>query len=237
MIKIGICDSEKSDGTNIEDFLMEAAWDMGMAVELEIWNSGNELRNYLSEGKHVDLLFLEVELKDQKGTELGKYIRRELGDYNTEICYMSYAKAYAMELFDTQPLDFLIKPLGKGAFYKALEDYLRKKGMQEEQFSFKQRHKHCKINFRDILYFRSVGRQVLIKTLKEEIYFYGKLQDVENKLPVTFIKIHKSYFINYDYVKEYQYTKIKMENDEVINISIPYRNQVQERLSHLLSEY
>ena len=236
MIKIGICDSEKSDGTNIEDFLMEAAWDMGITVELEIWNSGKELRNYLSEGKRVDILLLEIEQEDQNGTELGKYIRRELWDYKTEICYMSYKKAYAMELFDTQPLDFLIKPLGKGAIYSVLETYLRKNGMHEEQFLFKQGHKHCKMNYSVILYFRSVGRQVLIKTLKEEVYFYGKLQDIEGNLPTTFLKIHKSYLINYDYVKEYQYTRIKMKNDEVINISNPYRNHVQERLGHLFSE-
>ena len=66
----------------------------------------------------------------------------------------------------------------------------------------------------------------------EEKEFYGKLKDLLQKLPKHFMQIHKSFIVNQDYVVQYSYDNVRMENGKTLNISRPYKNVVREKLIH-----
>ena len=57
------------------------------------------------------MLFLDIELITTDGIQVGKFIREELKNLETTIIYISSKSSYAMQLFQVQPLGFLIKPL------------------------------------------------------------------------------------------------------------------------------
>ena len=61
--------------------------------------------------------------------------------------------------------------------------------------------------------------------------FYGKLTEIEKKLPAyLFLNIHKSYLINFNYVSEYTYEWVKMVNGDILNISKANRTAVRKKI-------
>ena len=67
--------------------------------------------------------------------------------------------------------------------------------------------------------------------MKKEIKtFYGKLSEIEEKMPEFFWKIHKSYLINRNYAKEFTYEWVKMSNGDILNISQVNRADVRRKI-------
>ena len=76
---------------------------------------------------------------------------------------------------------------------------------------FQHKGKSYRIPYGKILYLRSDRRKLCVTTLEETYEFYGKLEEMEEKLPANqFLKIHKSYLVNTNYIKESSYEQITM---------------------------
>ncbi len=77
-----------------------------------------------------DILFLDIELFRMTGIEAGDFIRNRLEDRSMQIIYISGKSSYARELFKTQPMDFLVKPITQQnreqEFYGKLRDVSKK---------------------------------------------------------------------------------------------------------------
>lgn len=87
-----------------------------------------------------------------------------------------------------------------------------------------------RIAYNDILYFQSEGRKINI-VMKDGIEtFYGKLSAMEEKVPEFFLRIHKSYLVNQNYVKEFTYEWVKMINGDILNISKANRAKVRRKI-------
>ena len=232
MIKIGICDDDKGIGSQLEKYFREIGDELGIIIDCEIWYSGEELCKYLGQAFPLDLLFLDIELAEENtGIEIGTFIRQELEDYRTGIVYVSYEPNYALQLFSTQPVDFLLKPLEKEKIAEVLRRYLKQTEDRDMYFEFKKRHSYNKISYSDIVYFQSVGRKVAIQTVKERLEFYGNLQEVEIMVPPSFVRIHKSYLVNDKYVTKFEYEYVTLYNEEKYPISRTYRNLVKQQVS------
>ena len=86
------------------------------------------------------------------------------------------------------------------------------------------------IQIKDIAYFTSMDKKIVIVKKDGEEEFYGKLKNIAENLPVEFIMIHQSYIINQAYVREYSYETVKMVNGENLNISKPYRKETRRKI-------
>ena len=93
-----------------------------MLMTLDCFFSGEELMGQLHEKQEFyHFLLLDIELIKQNGVEVGKHLRDALGDYKIQIIYFFSKTNYAMELFQVQPLDFLVKPLKEGQLRETFE--------------------------------------------------------------------------------------------------------------------
>lgn len=230
MYLIAIVDDDIMICHTIKNYLEIVADELKIEVKLSMWTAGEDLYEDLKAGNRQDLIFLDIELVEKDGIWLGGMVREEMEDYKTAIVYFSYEKNYALRLFESQPMDFLVKPILKEDIQKVMNRFLKRNQAKNLRFSFKKGHIHRNVFFEDILYFRSIGRKVQIVEKQENQEFYGKLEEVKVQLPDNFFQIHKSYLVNGDYIREYMYEKIIMHNGEEISISKPYRKLVQERL-------
>jgi len=111
MYDIGICDDGKNTCAFIENMLSQCAAQKAIPMNVRVWYTGEGLRNYLADGGHLDILFLDIELFKMTGIEVGSYIRNELDNMGLQIIYISGKPSYAQQLFKTQPMDFLVKPI------------------------------------------------------------------------------------------------------------------------------
>ena len=230
MYNIGICDDGENICASIENMLMQCSKEMNIQLDTNVWYTGEGLKDYLEKGNPLDILFLDIELFQMTGIEVGNYIRNQLDDMGMQIIYISGKASYAQQLFKTQPLDFLVKPISQSQIKDALEMALRVMKKKNERFEFQQGKDYYYVPMGEIVYFGSEGRKVKVVTLKETFEFYGRLKEVAKRLPEDFIIVHKSYIVNKEYIFRYTYEMVELVNGTILTISPANRKQVRERI-------
>ena len=230
MYNIGICDDGENICASIENMLIQCAKEMSIQLDTSVWYTGEGLKDYLEKGNSLDILFLDIELFQMTGIEVGDYIRNQLDDMGMQIIYISGKASYAQQLFKTQPLDFLVKPISQSQIKDLLEIAFKVMKKKKERFEFQQGKDYYYVPMGDIVYFVSEGRKVKIVTMKETYEFYGRLKEIAKELSEDFIVIHQSYIVNEEYIFRYTYEMVKLTDGTILTISPANRKQVRERI-------
>ncbi len=231
MLHIAVCDDDNTICVQIENTLLSLSKVLPEKIEVDVFDSGEALYQFLKSGTYFDLIFLDIGFKTLNGIEVGKKIREEMNNETTHIIYISGKDSYAMELFEIRPLNFLIKPIQPQKIEEVVRKAINLIGKGNQFFEFRNGHTQVKIPVKEILYFESSGKKIKIVKQSEVREFYGKLSDIGQQLKdKDFIQIHKSYLINYFHVIEYQYEYVKMSDKTMLPISQHQRKPVSNRL-------
>ena len=230
MYNIGICDDGENICISIENMLLQYAQEKNIQIDTNVWYTGESLRDYLVSGGYLDILFLDIELFKMTGIEVGSYIRNQLDNMGLQIVYISGKASYAQQLFKTQPLDFLVKPILQEQIYEVMDTALKIAKKRKERFEFQQGKDYYYIPMGDIVYFESKGRKVKVVTMKAAFEFYGRLKKVVKCLSEDFIVIHQSYIINKEYVFRYTYEMVELVDGTILTISLANRKLVRDKL-------
>lgn len=228
MFRIAICDDDLNVCNWTHDRIREFEKSIDEKISISVYSDGIELLNRLTLGDKFDLIILDIQMKHLDGVTLGNKLRDEFQDFYTDILYISSEKDYAMELFHSRPINFLLKPLKIQTFISAVEKSIKHKTISNKIFEFKVGTAIHRVPIKDILYFESKGRKVSMTTRKGKYEFYQKLNDIEDTLNNDeFIRIHKSYLVNYQHVSELKYDSVTMVNNYTLAISQNYRSTVR----------
>lgn len=195
-----------------------------------------EAYNYLAT-KDIDLLLLDIEMPGMTGLELTK----KLGTKSPLIIFTTAKTDYAVEAFELNVVDYLVKPVMPGRFVQAVEKTREVAESsrpdvrpQEQDFVFvKDNGVLKKINVDDILYLEAMGDYVKVYTGQRFYVLHATLKSIEEKLPVAkFVRVHRSYIVSL--------SKIDFIQDGAITIgkaSVPiadtYRTVLNKRLNLL----
>ncbi len=230
MYNLGICDDAKGTCAELEKIILDYAQKRNQKINVDVWYSGESLCEDLKKNEQYDLLFLDIELDKMDGVRVGEFIRNELEDYKLMIVYISSKTNYAMQLFQNQPFDFLIKPIEEEKIEALLDRAFRIRKKGDLCFDFKYGGKLFKVPYENIIHFSSMDKKIQLLTRLKTFYFYGKLKELQMVLPKNFIFIHQSYIINQDYICECTYETVKMMNGELLTISKRYRSEVRKSI-------
>ena len=174
----------------------------------------------------VDLLFVDINMPDKKGTDLV----RDLAEKPTIIFTTAY-KNYAAEGFDLDAVDYLVKPISIERFTKAVQKALQfaqlKKVAQPEygdSLFVRSEYQLVKIAFRDILYIESVEDYLKIYTsIGRPVMTLMTMKAMLDKLPVTgFARIHRSYIVSLSKIRSLINRKVTLVNDVELPVSNSY---------------
>lgn len=226
MIRVAVCDDDMATVEDISDRVVEAAFHK-TEVEIHRFYSGEELIEFYKEGNRIDLLYLDIELKTgMNGVDTAKKIKRM--DGNIILIFVSSHQQYWRELFEAEPFRFITKPIEDDyfveVFRKACDRIIGKEGI----FSFRKGYSEMHIPLKDIAYISSSKRIVAVHTQKQEFEFYGKLDDVINAIAdIRFIRIHKSYIVNIEYISNYKYNEMTLLTGDILSISEDRRKEVR----------
>ena len=181
MYYIGICDDSSLICSFIEQCITRQAKKERISIETEVWESGEELLYALKNNYDIDILFLDIELITMTGIEIAQYIRKQMDNYDMQIIYISGKEIYAFDLIDTQPLNFLIKPLNEKKVQEVFMLACKLLGRKEDKFEYTVGRSVIRISFDDIYYFYSMGRIIHIKMKTDIREFYGQLKEIYNR--------------------------------------------------------
>lgn len=182
--RIGICDDEQLTCSELENYINEIFECKDDEAEIYVWNSGEALKKDISNGVKIDILFLDIELLDSNGIELGKYIRNYMKNMSMNIVYISSMTEYAMELFKIHPYDFVVKPFDKNEIENLIDEMCGYYKQDNKHFKYCVYGKTNMVMMRDIKYFESRGRHIIINLVdNQSIQYVGQLKNEIKKLP------------------------------------------------------
>ena len=179
--------------------------------------------NTVLKNNAIDLLFLDIEMPVLKGTEFYNNLISK-----PQVIFTTAYRDYAVEGFELNALDYLIKPITFSRFFKAIERFLATQNSEKESLPIvnetlhknyifvTEDRKQVKIFLDDILYVESVKNYIKIITQRKTHIVKHSISSFENLLDNKFIRVHRSYIINT--AKITAYTK---QDIEIGDIEIP----------------
>lgn len=162
-----------------------------------------EASNILSRQK-VDLILLDVEMPKISGIEFLKTVP------NHPLVILITAKPeYAVEAFEHNVVDFLVKPVKEDRFLKAIyrakevfESNSKMVEINKEFFFIREKGISTKLIIADILYIQALGDYVNIHTPGKRYTIHYTLSAIEKELPATrFMRVHRSYLVALDKIE------------------------------------
>lgn len=187
----------------------------------------------------VDLIFLDIQMPKMSGLDFLKMAQKP-----PMVIITTAFSGYALEGYQLNVLDYLLKPITFDRFFKAANkarDYYQlitksdnpdadKMAPAIDYFFIRCGSKYEKINFDDILYVEGRQNYITIYTRKAKYITLLYLKNLEENLdPRSFIRVHKSYIVSIDKIEGIEGNEIFIESHR-IPISRNYRDQVIERV-------
>ena len=185
----------------------------------------------------VDLLLLDIEMPGMTGLDLIK----KLGNTKPLIIFTTAKKDYAVEAFELNVIDYLIKPIAlprlKQAIDKAqeaLDSNKQEVKVEEQEFVFVKDNGILKrIAIDDILFLEAMGDYVKVHTPQKFHVVHATLKSIEEKLPSSkFLRVHRSFIVainKIDYIQEGTISIVKT----TIPVADTHKSNLNKRLNLL----
>ncbi|SEN72992.1 two component transcriptional regulator, LytTR family [Chitinophaga rupis] len=179
----------------------------------------------------VDIIFIDMHMPQLSGMDFIKLMKGK-----ARIIITSAFKEYALESFEYEVLDYLLKPISFDRFLKAVQKAMNQLTFAEEDNQTKQtknyivvktdaKNKLQKIELDEIVYIEGMKNYVTIHKEQQQVMTLLNMKDLDNDLPKDqFIRVHKSYIISIDKIKIIEGNQIFLKNvKESIPLSETYR--------------
>lgn len=193
----------------------------------------------------VDLIFLDIEMPNLSGIDLVKTL-----DNIPQFIFTTAYPQYALEGFNLNATDYLVKPIPFYRFLKAITRAKEKFELENKtiekignnthiydtpnnSFIFvKSEYDNLKINTNEIIYIQGLKDYIKLHIINSDksILTLSSFKDIQDKLPSNqFIRVHRSYIVNTSFIRSVQKTKILID-DIRIPIGETYKDDVFKRL-------
>lgn len=236
MLRIAVCDDDSEITESVIRFLLPLESKLMDIYRVDEYNDGIELCYELEHGKKYDLIFLDIMMPGRSGVEVGKLIREVLNDNITQIVYVSSENSYAMELFQMRPMDFLIKPVTQEKMERIMRIAEKVIDGSRNMYIIEKQGLTVRVPVSRIKYIESNARLLTLHSVDEEHSFYGRLDDVYDELKqFNFVFIHKSYVVNYAYVRYVHSDYVELVDKTVLPVSRNRRSEIRKSCSRKLS--
>ncbi|SFA40918.1 two component transcriptional regulator, LytTR family [Pedobacter suwonensis] len=210
MIKCIVIDDEPLAVRLLENHISKIA-------ELKlVATAANALEAYrILQTQEVDLLFLDIQMPDLNGIEFLRSLNKK-----PSVIFTTAYREFAIEGFELEAVDYLLKPITFERFFKSVDRVLRnvKKENEDDFLILKSEGFSRKLLLKDILYFESIGNDIKA-VLQNELFMVSKMSVSELAVhlqPKGFLRIHRSFIIN-----QHQVTAISNQEVLIDKIAIP----------------
>ena len=186
---------------------------------------------YLLKNK-IDLIFLDIQMPLINGIDFLKSLANP-----PQIIFTTAYRKYAIESYELQVADYLLKPITFKRFFKAVSRLKSSNDDNEENFSIdylfvQANKKHHKIILNDILYAESLKDYLKIHMKDKRLVIKERISSFIEKLPSNrFIQVHRSFIVSLDKI-----TGFTSKDLEIGDIEIPIGGNFKERTMNILKQ-
>lgn len=176
----------------------------------------DEAIDFLKENS-VDLLFLDIQMPDITGIQLYRNL-----DKKPMVIFTTAYKDYAVDGFNVDAIDYLLKPFEYDRFlkavYKAKEylEFLTSQDLQLNSLYIKVNYEMMKINLKDIDLIEALDDYIKIHIKPSPVLTLMTLKTMQEKLPSKeFVRVHRSYIVPLHKVEKFNKNKLLVAGKEI----------------------
>ncbi len=214
---IAVCDDEKNCLDDMEQLLKSYP---GIS-RTEYYQNLEDLSAALKSGITYDLILMDIEWNQSTENGIQFAAQYNLLSPQTQFIFVTaYNDKFSQKIFwETINLcGYLVKPVQKENLEKLL-DKVREKNFSSEALMIQHGGTTEKIPSSQIRYLESKAHQLVIHTMSGEITIYEKLDVYEKKLHKDFVRIHKSFLVNMQYIRRIEMKEVTMQDGTVLPVS------------------
>ena len=224
-MKIAICDDNLNIVDEVKILLDEYALSKNLSLDISTFNDGQAV---LESDERFNIAILDVEMPGCNGIELGKILREK--NRHIVLMYITSHKKYLDEALNLNAARFFEKPIDSKRFYDGLDNALKRIDNTTIKFFLKEDNASVRINANDIIYveIEPIGHRKT-KIVTEEKTYISSNKIVfweEHLISSLFVKTHKSYIINMEYITKYENNTLQLDGKYNIPISRNYQSSV-----------
>lgn len=181
---------------------------------------------------NIDLMFLDIKMPELTGADLLKLLK------NPPAIIMTTAfSEYALDGYEWNVLDYLLKPISYERFLKAIQKasalFQEKERVPQETCIFvKSDGNLIKVNPAELVYIEGLKNYLLLHTRSQKIIVHSTFLKMEEALSPypCFIRIHKSYLVNKDFIGHISGNLLSLSTGQQLPVGAAYRQELMQSL-------
>ena len=185
-------------------------------ISLRMFSGGEELLSYNGQ---IDILFLDIQMKDMDGMETARKLRAD--KFRGFLVFITVLKEMVFQSFEVQAYDYLVKPVDDKQFEKTMERlYASMQNASEDSLLVQKGYEGRIIREDEIVFCEIIDRKIYLNLASGEVVdYYERIEKLETKLNNRFYRCHRSYLINLKHLKGYKNGTACMDNGKEIPVS------------------
>lgn len=228
-MRIAICDDDGQELARLSELMTQYQLSHRINLECCLFHNGIDFLCDMKGGEY-DLILLDPLMKGIGGMQAVRELREQ--DKNVKLIFISSSSEFAIESYSVEAYHYLLKPISADSLFPLLDKDRSEVSVQEEQgFVLKNRDGIIRVAFARLEYVEVINKTVSFHLAGGEICeVTAALTDFEGKLlsRPEFLKTHRSYLINLNYVQKMGVNGIVTRNGHTIPVSRQRRSQIQE---------
>ncbi len=230
MYQAAIVEDEELFLNSTKTLLAEAFSGKGASVAFDFFLSGDEFLPMIEQHFHYDMIFLDIEMPGMDGISVCRRIREIAPD--ALVVFVSNKESLVFQTFEVQPFRFIRKSELKEmtpSLTEAILTELKKRDAKIIRFEEAGSGDVFSFDVRTILYVEAQRKDCVIHMAQESTSIRAKFMSLELELgEYHFIKIHRSFLVNMDYISQIKKDVVLLTNGEDLPLSRSLKEQVKQ---------
>lgn len=222
MIKIAFCDDDMEVLHQMNELLDRYRVERNEDITYAAFQSPFELLTEIEKGIRPDILFLDVVMPGQNGMDVAKEIRQY--DTNMKIIFLTSSPEFAVESYTVGAYFYQLKPIWEESFFRLMDSVLAEcTKTQENSLILRSKEGITRIDLEKLEYCEVIGRTLFFHLGNGKVFeSVGSLDDLFLQLKPygNFLRPHRSFLVNMDYIQNISYRAIKLIS--LAEIPIPH---------------
>lgn len=218
-MRILVCDDSPQMSKRLANIIEHKVSTQGVAATIIVVDNEKDLLKL--DYTEIDIAFLDVDMGDYNGIDIARKLRETRLD--TVIVFVTNYIEYAPSGYEVNAFRYVLKSALEKTLPETVVLALNEYQKRHRVVSFSMASENIDVPVENILYLESDHRIVimhLINHARKSFCFYASITQLESSLsPIGFLRIHKSYLVNMEYVELLQYGKVRLKGSVELPVS------------------
>lgn len=196
MYRIAIVEDQEGDAQRLQAALSQYSQEKQVTFSCKHWKNAE---NFLEQYDHqYDIIFMDIRLPGMDGMQAARLLRKK--DHTVLLVFLTSLAQYAVEGYEVEAVDYILKPITYAALRLKLPRLLRRCAAEEKEILVQSVDQSVKLRPRDLLYVEIFDHHIQYMTQSGVIRAYGTLKEIEAALPEGFFRVNNQTIVNLRYV-------------------------------------